>query len=514
MKGAVRRFDHERTDSSGRVSVDPADVQDPSFISIGPASSPVTVIVTSENSGPLFLAASEVHTSAAMHGRDRVQWRPATTEEATMFDRLDVGLPRSSGPVDLLRAMEETHTPGISIALLDGGAITETRQAGVARAGSDAPISEHTLFQAGSISKSVAAACALRLVADGRLDLDEDVNDRLASWRIPSNDGWAPRVTLRHLLSHTAGLTVNGFAGYPTGTGVPSTVDVLNGLGNTMPVVVAGLPGLGYSYSGGGYTVIQQLLVDVTGKDFPALAGELVLDPVGMRDSTYAQPLPPDRAGDAASGHHMGPVMVPGGWHTYPEMAAAGLWSTAADLARFFLAVRASVLGHDGALLPQRLAEQMVAPAHPTSGYGLGLELTPPESPRTIGHRGNTQGFENWARIAIDSGRGAVIMTNGYFGLVLIHAVLVPVLSEAFGWSDPPGPSPAPAPTAPTRYGDFLVEPVDGQLRVAFRDQAPLMLSFVDGGYWSSREANIDVRFEPDALIATQDGAETRIARS
>jgi CubicO group peptidase (beta-lactamase class C family) len=438
--------------------------------------------------------------------------KEATVLDA-ILDRLDVGLPRSSGPVDLVRAMDETHTPGVSIALLDGGAITETRQAGVARAGSDVPITEHTLFQAGSISKSVSAACALRLVADGRLDLDEDVNARLTSWRVPGNDGWAPRVTLRHLLSHTAGLTVNGFAGYPASSAAPSTVDVLNGLGNTMPVVVAGLPGLGYAYSGGGYTVVQQLLVDVTGKEFPSLAAELVLDPVGMRDSTFAQPLPMDRAAGAASGHHMGPVMVPGGWHTYPEMAAAGLWSTAVDLGRFFLAIRASILGESGALLPQWLAEQMVTSAHPTSAYGLGLELTPPESPRTIGHRGNTQGFENWARIAIDSGRGAVIMTNGYFGLALIHGVLVPILSEAFGWSDPPGPSPAAAPTTPTRYGDFLVEPVDGQLRLTYADQPPLMLSFVDG-YWSGREVNIDVRFEPGAMVVTQYGAETRAAVS
>src|SRR5262245_12357797 len=426
-----------------------------------------------------------------------------------ILSRLDVGLPRSSGPAHLARASCGTRAPGVSLALPDGGEIAETRCAGVTRIGTDTPVTEHTLFQAGSISKSVSAACALRLVADGRLDLDKDVNARLTSWLVPSNFGWTPRVTLRHLLSHTAGLTVNGFVGYAAGQPVPSTVDVLNGRGNTMPFVAAGVPGLRYLYSGGGYTVMQQLLVDVTGQDFPTLATELVLGPLGMRDSTFAQPLPPDRAPNAASGHHPGPIMVPGGWHTYPEMAAAGLWTTAVDLARFFVAIRASVLGQDGALLPQSLAEQMVAPGHPDSAYGLGLELAPPAIPRTIGHRGNTQGYENWARIAIESGRGAVIMTNDYFGLVLIHGVLVPALSEAFGWIAPPGPSAATAPIALTRYGDFLVEPVDRELRLTYAQQPPLQLSLVDG-YWSGRDANVDVRFEPGVLIVTQNGVETR----
>ena len=423
-----------------------------------------------------------------------------------ILDRLDLGLPRSQGPVDLARVMKEAHTPGVSIALLDGGAITETRYAGVRRVGTDTPVTEHTLFQAGSISKSVAAACALRLVADGRLDLDEDVNARLTSWRIPSNGDWIPRITPRHLLSHTAGLTVGGFVGYPAGARVPSTVDVLNGRGNNVPVVVAGLPGLGFNYSGGGYTVLQQLLVDVTGQDFPTLAADLVLDPVGMRDSTYAQPLP----ADAASGHHPGPVMVPGGWHTYPEMAAAGLWSTAVDLARFFLAIRASLLGQGGALLPQRLAEQMATPVLPGIAYGLGLDLGPLDNPRTIGHGGDTQGYTNWVRIAVESGQGAVIMTNDFYGAALIHDVLVPALNRAFGWTTPPGPSPAPAPTSPTRYGDFLVEPVGGQLRLTYAEQPPVTLSFVDD-YWSARAVNIDVRFEPGVLVVTQHGVDTRV---
>jgi CubicO group peptidase (beta-lactamase class C family) len=425
--------------------------------------------------------------------------------------QFDLGLPRTSGRYDLTQAMAQAHTPGVGIALIEGGAIAETRYAGLTRVGSTSPVTEHTLFQAGSISKSVAAACALRVVADGRLDLDEDVNDRLRSWRVPGNGDWTPRVTPRLLLSHTAGTTVGGFVGYPAGTPVPSTVDVLNGQGNGLPVVVAGLPGLGYSYSGGGFTVLQQLLVDVTGQDFPALAHELVLDPVGMHDSTFAQPPPQERSADAACGHYPGPVVVPGGWHTYPEVAAAGLWSTAVDLARFFLAVRASLLGHDGALLPKELAEQMATPAHPTSSYGLGLALA--DEPRRIGHGGDTQGFTSWAQVSVDSGQGAVIMTNSFYGAALIRYGFEPILERAFGWASPPAASPAAAPTAPTRYGEFLIEPAGEQLRLVYGQQPPITLSPVDG-YWSAVPVNLELRFEPGILVITQDGEQTRVPAS
>jgi CubicO group peptidase (beta-lactamase class C family) len=432
-----------------------------------------------------------------------------------VLGRLDLGLPRSAGPVDLREAMAECHTPGLSIARVDGGVIAETMGAGVLHTGSDAAVTERTRFQAGSISKSIAAACALRLVADGRLDLDEDVNTRLRSWRIPTNDGWTPRVSLRQLLAHTAGTTVEGYIGYPQGTPVPSLVDVLDGRGNSMPVVVAGLPGVRYRYSGGGYSVMQQLLVDVTEQDFPTLADELVLRPLGMGDSTFLQSSADELAGQAASGqaasgHHPGPVPIPGHWHSYPEMAAAGLWSTAPDLARFFLSIRASLLGERGALLPQSIAEQMATPATSARPYGLGLQVAPAGEPRLIGNDGNTQGYENHAELSVDSGQGVVVMTNGYYGRALIHQVLVPALHRAFGRQPAKPRSSSPPPGAPTRYGDFLVAPTAGGLALTYADQAPLQLSSVDDGRWSASSVNVDVWFEDGHLVVEQNGESVR----
>lgn len=193
-----------------------------------------------------------------------------------------------------------------------------------------------TLFQAGSISKPVAALAALRLVEQGKLSLDEDVNAKLVSWKVPGNEFTKEqKVTLRRLLTHSAGLTVHGFPGYAAGAQVPTLVQVLNGEkpANTPAIRVDTVPGRLWRYSGGGYTIMQQLLIDVTQKSFPELMRQLVLEPAGMKHSTYEQPLPPARAGEAATAHDANGQPVKGQFHTYPEMAAAGLWTTPTDLA-------------------------------------------------------------------------------------------------------------------------------------------------------------------------------------
>jgi CubicO group peptidase (beta-lactamase class C family) len=425
--------------------------------------------------------------------------------------RLDVGMPRSHGRVDLPGAMAMCHTPGVGIALIDNGVIAETAFVGVREVGRDDPVDEHTLFQAGSIAKSIAAACALRLVADGVLDLDDDVNEKLTSWSVPANDGWQPRVTLRQLLSHTAGTTAGGYIGYPRGTPVPSLPDILDGRGNSEPVVVAGMPGLRYAYSGGGYVVMQQLLVDVTGTDFPTLAQRLVLGPAGMVDSTFAQPLPDALATNAASGHHPGPVAVPGRWHTYPEMAAGGLWTTAIDLARFFLAIRASLAGEPGALLPQHIAAQMATP--PTDfAYGLGLVVSPLGEPARIGNYGNDQGFENHAVVYLESGRGIVVTTNSFYGQALINQVILPVFAEAFGLPGAPVPPVRPGAPTPGRFGDFLVDPAEGaDLVLTYAQQPPVGLRGDGSGVWRGNAVNVDVWFDGGTLVVEQFGETSRI---
>lgn len=424
------------------------------------------------------------------------------------LDQLDIGLPRSAGRVDLERAMRVCQTPGVSITLVDAGQVTETVCAGVRELGGG-PVSERTIFQAGSISKSVAAACALRLVADGVLDLDGDVNEGLRSWRIPANDGWRPVVTLRQLLAHTAGLTVSGLMGYPAGHVVPAVPDLLAGRGNSLPVVVTELPGLRFRYSGGGYVVMQQLLSDVTDTPFAELAAALVLEPVGMRDSTFAQPLPANRVGSASSGHHPGPSAVPGGWHTYPELAACGLWSTPTDLARFFLAIRASLAGQSDALLPPDIAAHMARQHTEAVPYGLGLRLADAGEPASIGHGGDDQGFQNYAVVYLESGHGLVVMTNSDLGSSLIYDIIVPAVTRHHLRPTPPV-TPLVGDAQPGHYGDFMVH-VDGEgLDLTFGNQPPLRLLPDGTGLWRADAINLDARFEQDTLVVTQGGEEFR----
>ena len=224
--------------------------------------------------------------------------------------------------------MKHYNVPGVSIAFFGEGRILWTRTFGFADVASKKPVSAETLFQAASISKPVSALAALRLVQDGTLSLDEDVNVKLRTWKVPENEFTKDdKVTLRRILSHSAGLTVHGFAGYASDEPVPTIVQILNGEkpAKSPPIRVDTVPGTIWRYSGGGYVVMQALLGDVTGKPFPEIVSDLVLRPAGMTHSTYEQPLPKNLWPSAATPYRGNGAPVKGGWHTYPEMAPAGL---------------------------------------------------------------------------------------------------------------------------------------------------------------------------------------------
>jgi CubicO group peptidase (beta-lactamase class C family) len=286
------------------------------------------------------------------------------------------------------------------------------------------------LFQAASISKPVAAVVTLRLVAQGKLSLDADVNEYLASWRLPGGDGDLP-VTVRQLLCHTGALTVHGVPGYDRGQPLPGLVQILDGLppANTPAVRRDGIPGRAHRYSGGGYLVLQQLLEDVTGRPFADLAGELVLGPAAMTAATYVQP---DLS--AAAPAHLEGRPVP--WRVYPELATGGLWCTPADLVRFAQAIQAAVAGQAGALLPRQLALEMVTPQ--VKGWGLGLMLSGQGGHRRFGHGGDNYGYQCKLIGAVFGNRAAAVMTSSDPSLPVIWSLLA-AIRDATAWSDLPG---------------------------------------------------------------------------
>lgn len=233
--------------------------------------------------------------------------------------------------------MQKHHIKGLSLAIIDKGEIATAKGYGSTDQSGKVAVTPATLFQAGSVSKPVAALGALHLVEQDKLSLDEDVNIRLKTWRVPENEFTkVEKVTLRRILSHSAGLTVHGFPGYAVDKRLPTLVQILDGSkpANTAAIRVDVIPGSRWRYSGGGYTVMQQMLIDVTGKAFPQFMKEAVLDPLNLEESTYEQPLPDRLVSKAATGYYPNGKKVDGRFHIYPEMAAAGLWTTASDLAR------------------------------------------------------------------------------------------------------------------------------------------------------------------------------------
>lgn len=337
----------------------------------------------------------------------------------------------------LTERMRALNTPAVSIAVINNGRIEWARAYGSLSA-DGAPADTATLFQAASISKPVATLGTLLLAERGGLSLDADVNSYLRSWRVPENAITArEKVTLRRIMSHSAGLTVSGFPGYAADAPLPTTVQILDGQApaNTAPVRVDTLPGSLLRYSGGGMTVMQLMVEDITGRPYPEFLRETVLQPLGMAHSSYFE-VPADRTSRIAVAHDQRGAPVPGGWHRYPEMAAAGLWTTPSDLARFALAVhRASRCEAVGPITPE-LARQMLTltSGENGSGYGLGLSLAGVGTPAVVfGHSGSNRGYRAQMLLFPERGQGVVIMTNSDRGGDVVAEVMRS-LSREYGW--------------------------------------------------------------------------------
>lgn len=318
----------------------------------------------------------------------------------------------------VLRLMSHYHVPGVSVALVENGEIAWTRTYGVVTPGGK-PITPVTRFQAASISKPVTAVGALRLVEQGKLSLDDDLNRFLIGWKIPPNRFTQQTpVTLRRVLSHSAGFTVHGFPGYARGKRLPLLIDILNGQSpaNTSPIILERPPGQEFSYSGGGYCVLQQAVIDVTGKPFDVVMAEQVLEPLRMSHSSYAQPPPAGFERLAAVGHGNSGRPMPDGWRNYPEMSAAGLWTTPSDLARFILGIQRAARHDSGAILRpatiDALLTKQITTQFPGIARGLGVAPEGEGDSLIFSHDGQNAGFDSLLIGYAHTGQGAVIMLN------------------------------------------------------------------------------------------------------
>ncbi|MGH9640993.1 MAG: serine hydrolase domain-containing protein, partial [Terriglobales bacterium] len=348
------------------------------------------------------------------------------------------GEPRK--PVTLADRMGALHVPGVSIAVIHHGTLEWARGFGVVKLGG-APVTPETLFQAASISKPITALAVLNLVDGGKIKLDANANEYLRSWKLPENEFTArEKVTVRELLSHTAGVTVGGFGGYYAGEPLPTLRQILDGQppANNAPIRVDTVPDTAWRYSGGGYVILRQLLEDVTGLPFASLLQESVLAPIGMTRSTLQQPtsavalatavalaaaaVPHDREGRPVSG---GPKF-------YPELAPDGLWTTPSDLARYVMAVQGSLAGKRGSLLSAATAHLMLTAR--LTPYGLGVIVGDDVQHPWFTHNGGNYGY-SCVFVAYNQDDGAVVMANGENGYQLEVDILRSIAHE-YNWPD------------------------------------------------------------------------------
>jgi CubicO group peptidase (beta-lactamase class C family) len=327
--------------------------------------------------------------------------------------------------------MQESHIPGLSLAVIGEAKIIKTQCYGFTDQTGKSLITTSTLFQAASISKCLTAVAILRLVDRGDLSLDADVNSTLQSWKIPNNEFLKHEgVTLRRLLCHNAGATVHGFSGYVVGFPIPTLDQILNGAppANNSAICIETIPGAKPRYSGGGYTVLQQLLVDVIGRPFPELMQSLVLQPLGMTSSAFDQPLRHPLDKNSATGHTESGKPITGGGHLYPEMAAAGLWTTPSDLARFAICVQQSFAAQSNSILSPKIAREMLT--QQAGGYGLGMEISGNGAALRFFHSGRNAGFDALLMAGAESGNGVVIMINANADPKALNSILKAVIKE------------------------------------------------------------------------------------
>jgi CubicO group peptidase (beta-lactamase class C family) len=359
-------------------------------------------------------------------------------------------------PRPLAERMEHYNVPGLSIAVIEDYRLVWAKGYGVLEAGGDTPVTPDSLFHAGSIAKPVSAAAALVLVEQGLLDLDQDVNDALASWQVPENRYTTQeKVTLRRLLSHSSGLT-DGFPmrsssdpeydwgqaseGQRPSVTIQELLEAEPTVDGGSPTRVTRVPGTAYQYSNLGYGVVQLLMTDVTHQSFSDLMSEIVLEPVGMADSTFEQPLPEMLRARAATEHDVNGQPFEGKRHHFPILAAGGLWTTPSDLAKFAIKLMRARTGESALLLSQEMAGEMLSSqieldeSFSRDSSGLGFDLGGNGQAFRFMHTGGTWGSTSLLWVHPETGQGVVIMTNSATADGAIRFEILAAIAVVYGW--------------------------------------------------------------------------------
>lgn len=336
----------------------------------------------------------------------------------------------------LAERMKFYHANGISITVIKDYKIEWTKSYGWADSLEQRPVTPITRFQAGSNSKSLNAIGVLKLVQDGKINLTEDINNYLKTWKFPYDTlSKGKKITIANLLSHTAGITIHGFPGYEIGDTIPTLTQILDGKNpaNTKAVRSIYEPSLKYQYSGGGTTISQLIVEDVTGLPYDEYMWKNVLKPIGMINSSYTQPPTKTVEKLLATGYYNNGKPVKGKYHIYPEQAAAGLWTTSNDLANYVIETQLALEGKSHKVLNREMTMLRLTP-YVDSSSAFGIFILNKGGVKYFNHGGVDEGFVSQYIGSFEGGNGVVVMTNTY-NTAFFNEVIYSVAST-YNWKN------------------------------------------------------------------------------
>ncbi|MEB0261023.1 MULTISPECIES: serine hydrolase [unclassified Mucilaginibacter] len=365
----------------------------------------------------LLLLAACLNVSAQASATDTLQKKIRAVESNLS------GLIQTEGqaPWTLKERMAHYKVNGVTIAVIRNYKMEWAKGYGLADAAAKIPVTNSTLFQAASISKSLNGVGILKLVQDGKLDPDKDINQYLTTWKFPYDTvAKGKTINTKNLLSHTAGITVHGFEGYTNKDSVPTIVQVLNGTkpANSDPIRSMFVSGLRSEYSGGGITVSQLMLMDITRQPYDKFMYQNVLKPLGMTSSTYAQPPVNTKPDLLATGYRGDGSTMKSKYNIYPEQAAAGLWTNPTDLSKYIIETQLALQGKSAKVLNQANTKLRLTPYMDKSA-ALGVFINDFDGTKYFEHGGANEGYRCQYFGSLDGGNGVVVMVNSDDGAII-----------------------------------------------------------------------------------------------
>ena len=330
--------------------------------------------------------------------------------------------------------MKHYNVSGLSVAVIDNYQIVWAKGYGYADKKEKRKVTANTLFEPGSISKSLNAVGILQLAQQGKLDLYQDINQYLVNWKFPYDTvSHGKKITTAQLLSHTAGLGVHGFPGYQRDSAIAAVTDILDGRApsNTEAVRSVTEPGKASRYSGGGILITQQMLTDLTKQRYEQYIYEHVLRPLGMTNSSYNQPPAVSQRKNLATGYKSNGNEVPGKYFVYPEKAAAGLWTTPTDICKYILEIQQAYLGKSSKVLNQEMVKLHVTPYK--NDVAMGTFIQNRNGEKYFDHTASNEGFSGLFIGGLTNGKGAAIFVNSDDATIAFE--LVNSIAIAYNWA-------------------------------------------------------------------------------